>query len=224
MKLIIASNNAHKLVEIKAILGSMFEEILSLREAGIDHETIEDGDTFLANAAKKAREIAQISGCCALADDSGLCVDALGGAPGIYSARYSGVHGDDKANNRKLLEELKDVPDEQRGAHFTCAIVLARPDGSQVEAEGYFYGRIAHGESGENGFPRRKTASATAPTPSTSCWRSWERNKLFYAMLPCRTAGEHGVLLKLIISCRRRKRTRTKPRRPPPDPGSYAEG
>ena len=139
MKLIIASNNAHKLVEIKAILGSMFEEILSLREAGIDHETIEDGDTFLANAAKKAREIAQISGCCALADDSGLCVDALGGAPGIYSARYSGVHGDDKANNRKLLEELKDVPDEQRGAHFTCAIVLARPDGSQVEA-----GRISH--------------------------------------------------------------------------------
>ena len=124
----------------------------SLREAGIDHETIEDGETFLANAAKKAREIAQISGCCALADDSGLCVDALDGAPGIYSARYSGVHGDDKANNRKLLEELKDVPDEQRGAHFTCAIVLARPDGSQVEAEGYFYGRIAHGESGENGF------------------------------------------------------------------------
>ena len=152
MKLIIASNNAHKLVEIKAILGSMFEEILSLREAGIDHETIEDGETFLANAAKKAREIAEISGCCALADDSGLCVDALGGAPGIYSARYSGVHGDDKANNRKLLEELKDVPDEQRGAHFTCAIVLARPDGSRVEAEGYFYGRIAHGESGENGF------------------------------------------------------------------------
>ncbi len=152
MKLIIASNNAHKLVEIKAILGSRFEEILSLREAGIDHETVEDGETFLENAGKKAREIAAISGCCALADDSGLCVDALGGAPGIYSARYSGVHGDDKANNRKLLEVLRDVPDEARGAHFTCAIVLARPDGTEVSAEGYFYGVIAHEEAGSNGF------------------------------------------------------------------------
>ena len=152
MKLIIASNNAHKLIEIKAILGGMFEEILSLREAGIEHETIEDGATFLENARKKAREIAELSGCCALADDSGLCVDALGGAPGIYSARYSGVHGDDKANNRKLLEDLKDVPDSERGAHFTCAIVLARPDGSEVTAEGYFYGVIAHEETGANGF------------------------------------------------------------------------
>ena len=152
MKLIIASNNAHKLVEIKAILGGCFEEILSLREAGIEHETVEDGETFLENAAKKAREIAAISGCCALADDSGLCVDALGGAPGIYSARYSGVHGDDKANNRKLLADMAEVPDEQRGAHFTCAIVLARPDGTEVSAEGYFYGVIAHGESGANGF------------------------------------------------------------------------
>ena len=152
MKLIIASNNAHKLVEIKAILGGCFEEILSLREAGIEHETVEDGTTFAENAAKKAREITELSGCCALGDDSGLCVDALGGAPGIYSARYSGVHGDDKANNRKLLADMADVPDEQRGAHFTCAIVLARPDGTEVSAEGYFYGVIAHGESGANGF------------------------------------------------------------------------
>ncbi len=152
MKLIIASNNAHKLIEIRAILGDRFSEILSMREAGIEHETVEDGQTFLENAAKKAREIAAISGCCALADDSGLCVDALGGAPGIFSARYCGVHGDDAGNNRKLLEVLRDVPDEKRGAHFTCAIVLARPDGSEVAAEGYFYGRIARGESGANGF------------------------------------------------------------------------
>lgn len=81
MKLIIASNNAHKLTEIKAILGGMFDEILSLREAGIEHETIEDGSSFMENAEKKAREIAELSGCCALADDSGICVDALGGAP-----------------------------------------------------------------------------------------------------------------------------------------------
>lgn len=150
MKLIIASNNAHKLVEIKAILGDYFGEILSLREAGIEHETVEDGDSFLANALKKAREIADLSGCCALADDSGLCVDALGGAPGIYSARFSGVHGDDAANRRVLLEKLQGV--EDRSAHFTCAIALVRPDGSEVTAEGYFYGQIGTEERGHNGF------------------------------------------------------------------------
>ncbi len=150
MKLIIASNNAHKLVEIKAILGGYFGEILSLREAGIEHETVEDGDTFLANALKKAREIAALSGCCALADDSGLCVDALGGAPGIYSARFSGVHGDDAANRRVLLEKMRGVTD--RGAHFTCAIALVRPDGSEVTAEGKFYGQIGTEERGRNGF------------------------------------------------------------------------
>ena len=150
MKLIIASNNAHKLVEIEAILGDYFGEILSLREAGIEHETVEDGDTFLANALKKAREIAALSGCCALADDSGLCVDALGGAPGIYSARFSGVHGDDAANRRVLLEKMRGVTD--RGAHFTCAIALVRPDGSEVTAEGKFYGQIGTEERGRNGF------------------------------------------------------------------------
>ena len=150
MKLILASNNAHKLEEIRAILGGEFEEILSLREAGIVHETVEDGQTFLENAEKKAREIAELTGCCALADDSGLCVDALDGAPGIYSARFAGVHGDDAANNRLLLEKLEGV--ENRAAHFTCAMALVRPDGSVLRAEGYFYGQIAHEEAGVNGF------------------------------------------------------------------------
>jgi len=152
MKLIIASNNSHKLTEIKAILGGLFEEVLSMREAGIDHETVEDGSTFMENAEKKAREIAEISGCCAIADDSGICVDALDGAPGIFSARFSGTHGDDAANNRLLLEKLKDIPDEQRGAHYTCAIALARPDGSILKAEGYMFGRIGYEEIGSNGF------------------------------------------------------------------------
>ena len=138
MKLIIASNNAHKLVEIKAILSGFFDEILSMREAGIDHETVEDGTTFMENAIKKAKEIAEISGCCALADDSGICVDALDGAPGIFSARFCGHHGDDEANNDLLLEKLKD--ETNRKAHYTCAIALVRPDGSVVEAEGYFHG------------------------------------------------------------------------------------
>ena len=130
MKLIIASNNAHKLEEIRAILGDSFEEILSLREAGIDHETVEDGQTFLENAEKKAREIMEISGCCALADDSGLCVDALGGAPGIYSARYGGDHeASDEFRNDLLLSNLEQVPDGQRGAHYACAICCCFPDG-----------------------------------------------------------------------------------------------
>lgn len=150
MELIIASNNQHKLTEIKAILGGMFDRVLSMREAGIEHETVEDGSTFMENAEKKARELAQISGRCAIADDSGLCVDALDGAPGIYSARFCGVHGDDEANNRLLLEKLDGVPD--RGAHYTCAIALVRPDGSCVRAEGYMYGEIAHEPKGENGF------------------------------------------------------------------------
>lgn len=150
MKLIIASNNSHKLTEIKAILGGLFEEIVSMREAGIKHETVEDGSTFMENAVKKAKEIAELSGCCALADDSGLCVDALDGAPGIYSARFCGRHGDDRANNRLLLEKL--AGREDRGAHYTCAIALVRPDGSQVCAEGRMFGRIGYEEIGENGF------------------------------------------------------------------------
>lgn len=150
MKLILASNNAHKLKEIKEILGDRFDEILSLREAGIEHETVEDGQTFLDNARKKAREIAEISGCCALADDSGICVDALGGAPGLFSARFAGVHGDDEANNALLLEKLRGV--EDRSAHFSCVVVLAWPDGRELSAEGRLDGQIAYEPAGEGGF------------------------------------------------------------------------
>ena len=106
MKLIIASNNAHKIYEIKKILSGKFDEILSLREAGVSHETVEDGSTFMENSLKKAREIADITGCAALADDSGICAHALDGAPGIYSARfageYKGQESDDR-NNALLL-------------------------------------------------------------------------------------------------------------------------
>ena len=150
MKLIIASNNQHKLIEIREILGDFFSEIVSAREAGIEHETVEDGTTFMENALKKAREMTEITGCAALADDSGICVDALGGAPGIYSARFSGVHGDDAANNRLLLEKMEGVSD--RKAHYTCAIALTYPDGREVTAEGYFHGEIGFEEKGQYGF------------------------------------------------------------------------
>lgn len=150
MKLILATNNAHKLAEIRQILGGRFEELLSLREAGIEHETVEDGATFMENAEKKAREIVELSGCCALADDSGLCVNALGGAPGVYSARFAGEHGNDAKNNALLLKKLADETD--RSAYFACAMALVRPDGSTVRAEGRLYGEIAETPAGENGF------------------------------------------------------------------------
>ena len=148
MKLIIASNNKHKIYEIKKMLGEKFEQILSIREAGIEHETVEDGKTFMENAVKKAREIAEISGFAALADDSGICAHALGGAPGIYSARFSG--GSDEDNNNLLLEKLKDK--EDKGAHYTCAMALVYPDGRLVSAEGYMYGTITEQRRGERGF------------------------------------------------------------------------
>jgi XTP/dITP diphosphohydrolase len=150
MKLIIASNNAHKIYEIKTILGEKFTEILSMKEAGISHETVEDGTTFMENALKKAREIAEISGFAALADDSGICVDHLGGAPGIYSARFSGEHGNDERNNSLLLEKLKGAFD--RGAHYTAAVALVYPNGESVTAEGYMYGEITDAPRGTRGF------------------------------------------------------------------------
>ena len=150
MKLIIASNNAHKIYEIKKILGDSFDEILSLREAGITHETVEDGTTFMENALKKAREIAKISGTPALADDSGICIDALGGAPGIFSARFAGEHGDDEANNRLLLEKLSGK--ENKNGHYTCAMALVFPDGREICAEGYMHGRITENSRGTHGF------------------------------------------------------------------------
>ena len=150
MKLIIASNNAHKLKEMKAILSPFFDDVQSMREAGVEHETVEDGTSFMENAVKKAKELAEISGQAAIADDSGLCVDALDGAPGIYSARFCGRHGDDAANNRLLLEKLEGV--ENRAAHYTCAIALAWPDGRLLTCEDYFCGTIGYEEKGTNGF------------------------------------------------------------------------
>ena len=150
MKLILASNNAHKLVEIRAILGSEFDEILSMKEAGIAHETVEDGSTFLENAEKKAREIMEISGCCALADDSGLCVEALGGAPGVYTARYAGGDGHDfEANMDKLLHELEGC--EDRRARFRSVVTLIL-NGQTHVFEGVLEGRIATAKAGCGGF------------------------------------------------------------------------
>lgn len=153
MKLIIASNNAHKVSEIKAILGCFYDEILSLREAGIDMDVVEDTNTFEGNALKKAREVFAVADADAvLSDDSGLMVDALGGAPGVYSARYAGEGHDDAANNAKLLDALRDVPDEKRTARFCTSVALIRKGMPAVTANGSVEGRILRSSQGENGF------------------------------------------------------------------------
>ena len=153
MKLIIASNNAHKVSEIKAILGCFYDEILSLREAGIDMDVVEDTNTFEGNALKKAREVFAVADADAvLSDDSGLMGDALGGAPGVYSARYAGEGHDDAANNAKLLDALRDVPDEKRTARFCTSVALIRKGMPAVTANGSVEGRILRSSQGENGF------------------------------------------------------------------------
>jgi XTP/dITP diphosphohydrolase len=152
MKLIIASNNEHKIREIKAILQDRFREILSMEEAGLLMDIEETGVTFRENALIKARAVAEASGCAALADDSGLMVDALNGAPGVYSARYCGVHGNDEANNDKLLERMAGVPAWRRGAGYWCAMALVRPGMEDRVAEGSCRGRILEQRRGSGGF------------------------------------------------------------------------
>lgn len=152
-KIIVASNNNNKIVEIKNILSKYNVEVLSLKEYGIDVEVEENGTTFMENALKKALEIYNLcDDCMVLADDSGLCVDALDGAPGIYSARFSGEHANYKKNNIKLLEILKNISYEERRAKFVCAMVLVVEDEKVIKVEGHIDGYVALEGKGENGF------------------------------------------------------------------------
>lgn len=151
-KVLIATNNAHKAEEIKAALNIEGWVFLTLKDCEAYPEPVEDADTFEGNALTKARAAHEATGLAALADDSGLVVDALGGAPGVLSARYSGVHGDDGANNAKVLTELEGVPDKERTARFVCALAFVDTDGSEITACGTVEGRIAHGLSGQGGF------------------------------------------------------------------------
>jgi len=166
-QLVLASHNAGKLKELQAMLGASVQ-LRSIGEfSSIEPE--ETGLSFVENAILKARNAARISGLPALADDSGLAVDFLGGAPGIYSARYADGQGD-AANNAKLLEALKEVPEEQRGAQFVCVLALVRhaDDPLPILCEGQWHGRILNAASGEHGFgydplfwvPERNCSSA----------------------------------------------------------------
>ncbi len=153
MKLLLASNNPKKLAELQRILAGLEITFVLPRDAGGIPDVVEDEASFAGNAAKKAVAAARAKGLWALADDSGLLVDALDGAPGVLSARFAGLHGDDAANNALLLEKLKGVPPERRGARFVCALALARPDGSiALQVQGTARGRILEAPRGTHDF------------------------------------------------------------------------
>ena len=153
-RLVLATANQPKLAELTRILeaGRVEVELAGLGEFAGAPEVAETGATFDENALLKARAIAEFTGLPVVADDSGLCVDALNGMPGVLSARWSGRHGDDEANLRLVLAQLSDVPDERRGAHFACAAALVLPSGKEHVSEGAVYGRLIRQPRGTSGF------------------------------------------------------------------------
>lgn len=155
MKIVAATNNPKKCKEMERILKALGFEVLSMSEAGVEVEPEEDGATFAANAAIKALAVAERCGLAAVADDSGLCVDALDGAPGVHSARYCdrpGKKATDDMRMDRILEELVCTPRERRTARFVSAICCVMPDGSQVTAEGVCEGWIGYRKLGDKGF------------------------------------------------------------------------
>jgi XTP/dITP diphosphohydrolase len=152
-KLIVASNNEHKILEIKEILSKYSIEVLGLKETGINIDVEENGTTFIENAYKKATEIHNVlENVMVLADDSGLMVECLGGAPGVYSARFAGEHGNYEKNNKKLLDLLKENKDEDKKAKFVCAMVLISDKDAVIKVQGEIEGKIINEERGTNGF------------------------------------------------------------------------
>lgn len=153
MKFIMASNNSHKIVELSRILKPLGIDVISAKEADIVLDDVEEtGSTFAENAYIKAEAAFKKTGMAAVADDSGLSVDALDGRPGIYSARYAGENATDEDKINKLLDEMKNVPDDKRTAHFISSICCIMPDGSKIVAEGICNGKIAKSPQGNGGF------------------------------------------------------------------------
>ncbi len=158
-RVFLASRNPKKLLEMRRILAEALSdsggpgiEVLGLDDVAPYDEPVEDQPTFLANASLKARAGLAATGLPSVADDSGLCVDALNGMPGVLSARWSGPPKDDRRNNALLLDQLHDVPDDRRGAHFVCAVAFCHPDGSELAVEGRMDGRVIRETRGTGGF------------------------------------------------------------------------
>lgn len=153
MKFIMATNNAHKVIELSRILLPLGIEVVSAKDAGITLDDVEEtGTTFTENAFLKANSAYKKTGMSVVADDSGLCVDALDGRPGVYSARYGGEGATDSEKNAKLLDELRNVDDANRTAHFTSAICCILEDGTRIDVEGICNGKIAFEPHGNGGF------------------------------------------------------------------------
>ncbi|QNE34645.1 RdgB/HAM1 family non-canonical purine NTP pyrophosphatase [Leifsonia shinshuensis] len=187
VRVVLATHNRHKALEFQQILG---DAVPGLEIVGYDGpEPVEDGVTFEANALIKARAAAAHTGLPALADDSGICVDAMGGAPGIFSARWAGRHGDAQANLQLLLDQLADLPDGTRAAHFTATLALVSPAGETV-VEGIWPGSIAHEPRGEHGHgydpifvPDGHDATAAELGPEVKNAES-HRSRAFTAIVP----------------------------------------
>lgn len=152
LTIVVATGNAHKVTEFQRLLGPMGVRAISQREAGVTDAAEETGKTFEENARIKARAAARATGLPAVGDDSGLCVDALDGAPGIFSARYAGPHATDAARIRKLLGALKEVPEAERTARFVCALCCVLPDSPEINVRGECAGSIAAAPAGSDGF------------------------------------------------------------------------
>lgn len=195
LRVVVATGNPHKLEEIRNILGTADGcdlDLVSMRDLGVP-EPVEDGTTFEANALIKARACVRATGLPALADDSGLEVDALDGQPGVRSARYAGEPGDDRANNLKLVAALGGVPADRRAARFVCAAAVALPDGRETVVRGTMEGRIIDEPRGEHGFGYDPHFVVEAPTSDgrTSAQLSpaekdavSHRGRAFRALLP----------------------------------------
>jgi XTP/dITP diphosphohydrolase len=193
VRAVLATHNKHKLEEFAAIIAQQLPQVELVDYDG--PEPVEDGITFAENALIKARAAAAHTGLLALADDSGICVDVLGGAPGVFSARWSGRHGDDAGNLELLLAQVADVPDRHRGAHYTCAIALVRPaahgePGEERTVEGEWDGVLARAPRGANGFgydpafvPTGSGLTAAELDPDVKNAQS-HRARAFRAMVP----------------------------------------
>jgi XTP/dITP diphosphohydrolase len=190
MPVVLATRNQHKVDELRRILAANDVELLSLDEVGATDDVVESGATFAENALLKARAAASATGMPAIADDSGLCVDALNGMPGVLSVYWAGRARDDAANLALVLEQIEDVPDERRGAAFVCAAAAVMPDGREVVVEGRCEGSLIRAPRGEAGFgydpifvpagERRTTAEMPAEEKDAVS----HRGKAFRALAP----------------------------------------
>ena len=195
-KLVLATRNQGKITEFRRILDALAPGEIEL--IGVDQfpdlvDVEETGSTFEENSLLKARYTAQTTGLPAIADDSGLCVDALNGDPGIYSARWAGAHGDDQANIEKLLDQLKDIADEKRSAHFMCVASLVLPDGREQVAEGRFDGHILRHPVGENGFGYDPIFQPLGFTISSAQMSAEEKDLLSHRGKSLRSIAPHVI-------------------------------